>query len=162
MKKTRGYSLIEVLIVLAILAAVVLLAAPLSGTWIADANIQESEGQLKEAIGKAKSIALRNQMMAQGDAPVAAICIDTEHMLTVRKGATDTPPSCAATPAGEQVWQAQINKKVVIKNAGTALSCLCFNNKGLVTKTGTCTACAGNTTFILNVGSGDAQTFAIY
>lgn len=162
MKKVRGYTLIEVLIVIAILAAVVLLAAPISGSWIADSNIQEAEGQLKEAIGRAKSIALRNQMMARGDAPVAAICISTERALTVRKGTSAEPPECSSTPKGEQVWQSQINQKVTLKKDADTVSCLCFNNKGLTTIGGTCSACTSDTTLTLSVGSGTPETFAIY
>lgn len=161
MRKKRGYTLIEVLIVIAILASVILLTAPFSGSWIADANIQESEGQLKEAIGKAKSLALRNQMMARGDSPVAAICISNTQLLTVRKGEEGTPPSCT-TPAGEQVWETQLSPRVTIKSDADALSCLCFNNKGMVTQNSSCAGCAGHTELDLKVGSGDTQTFAIY
>lgn len=161
MRCHRGYTLIEILIVIAILASVVLLAAPLTGSWTTDANFQESEGQFKEAIGKAKSVALRNEMRALGETPVAAICISGTNALTVRKGATDTPPSCAATPAGAQVWQTQISTKVTIKSNSSPVSCICFNNKGLVTNNGNCSACASKTELELIIGS-DQRPFAIF
>lgn len=162
MSIARGYTLIEVLIVIAILAFVVLLAAPLSGTWVSDANIQETQGQLQEAVGKAKSIALRNQMMALGGAPVAAICISNAMALTVRKGTAGVPPSCVAPLAGEQVWQTQISTKVSIKQSSTVVSCICFDNKGLVTTNDTCSTCANSTALDLIIGNQPAESFMVY
>lgn len=161
MRHNRGFTLIEVLIVIAILAAVILLAAPLTGSWTADASIQESEGQLKEAIGRAKSIAQRNQMMAVGETPVAAICISDTKALTVRKGGENTPPSCAVNPAGTQVWQAQISQKVAVKNGVNTVSCICFNNKGLISTAGNCAACTSSTELNLAVGN-QSETFNIF
>lgn len=149
--KIKGFTLIEVLIVIAIVALIVLVAVPLSGSWIRDANMLDAEGQLTQAVGRAKAAALRNKMAATGSNPVSAICLTAGNLLTVREGtAANVAPSCAATPAGDQLWQTQINEHVSVKRDATnALTCLCFDSKGIVTTAGSCNSCATNASFLL-------------
>lgn len=161
MTKQSGYTLIEVLIVIAILAALVLMAAPLSGTWTASADAQQAEGQLKEAFSKAKSLAQRNEMAARGVTSVAAVCLDNR-VLSVRKGIGNAAAGCGANVAGEQVWQAQLGGNVTLLSAGAALACVCFDNKGLVTRGGTCNGCAASTTLVLSAGSYGPQTLQLF
>lgn len=161
MKRNGGYTLIEILIVIAILATVVLMAAPLSGGWINASNLQESEGQLREAVSRAKSLALRNAIAAKGGMPVSAVCLNTSRELSVRQSAADTPLNCALA-VGEKSWQASINEKMAIKHSGTAFTCVCFDNKALVTQAGTCSTCSSKPEFELIPNGSEAEALAIY
>lgn len=159
--KQRGFTLVEVLIVIAIIAVIIFIAAPLSGGWLRDANLLTAEAQLTEAIGRAKAASLRNSSAATGDNPVTAVCRSNGNLLTVREGTAAAAPSCS-TPAGTQVWQAQIDTKVTVQVSGSTLSCLCFANKGQTTTSGTCSSCAASTSFTLSATGTDSVTVAIF
>lgn len=160
--KKQGFTLIEVLIVIAIFALIVLVAAPLSGSWVRDANLLETEGQLTQAVGRAKAAALRNKVAATGDNPVSAVCLSNNNVLTVREGtAAGIAPHCT-TPAGDQLWQTQVNTNVTVKANGAALSCMCFTNKGLLTAQGNCAGCSTSTSFNLSASGTTPQDFALY
>jgi len=160
--KIRGFTLIEVLIVIAILGLLILVAAPLSGGWVRSANVLETEAQLTQAFGKAKAAALRNNRAATGDSPASAVCL-TNNVLTVREGTSTAAPSCGATPTGTQLWQIQVSEHVTVKlgsATGANFSCLCLNNKGQPT-TNACTGCATSINFHLSAGS-ETQNVALF
>lgn len=161
MKLSGGYTLIEVLIVIAILASLVLVAAPLTGSWLNASHLQESGGQLKEAVSRAKSIALRNAIAATGDTPVSAVCLNATRELSVRQSTIATPLNCP-TAVGEKSWQAKVSEKIGIKQNSTVFICVCFDNKALVTTAGTCLACSGDTEFEISAGGDTPRPFAIY
>jgi type IV pilus assembly protein PilA len=159
--KQNGFTLIEVLIVISILALIMLVAAPFSGSWVRDARLLETEGQLTQAMGRAKAAALRNGMGAMDANPVVAICKTNTNLVTVIEGISGTPPNCSPA-AGTQIWQAQINTDVTVNVNSALLSCLCLDNKGAVTTTGAaCSACSTATEFSLTSGS-VSSSVAIY
>jgi|SRR5690606_565123 len=155
MKKT-GFTLIEILIVIAIFALIILVAAPLTGSWVSDANRLEAEAQLTQAIGRAKAAALRNHRAATGDNPVTAVCLSGNNELTIREGTDAAAPNCDPA-AGTELWQVQINKNVTVQN----FSCLCFTNKGLLTNDGACSSCSTTTEFSLTAG-GESVPVTLY
>lgn len=138
---SKGFSLIEIMIVIAVIALVVLVAAPLTGNWVSDAKRIEAEAQLTQAVGRAKAAALRNHMAATGESPVTAICLSDSNLLTVLEGTAGAAPSCASA-GGTKLWQAQLHKGISVKVDSNDFSCVCFNNKGLLTTSGSCSACA--------------------
>lgn len=160
--KNRGFTLIEVLIVIAIFALIILVAAPLTGFWVRDANLLEAEAQMTQAVGRAKAAALRNYMAAKGDDPVTVICLSDTNLLTVREGTAGVPPSCGTTPAGTQLWRAQLSTNVTVQANSADFSCVCFTNKALLTNGGaTCSACSTSTQFSLSAG-GEPTTLVLY
>lgn len=161
MRQVRGYTLIEILIVIAILCALVLMAAPLTGGWTASAASQQAEGQMREAVGRAKSVALRNPVLASGDRPVSAICISQANVVTVKQGTGGTVPNCNSA-GGEQLWKTELNGRIEVKSGGARMKCVCFNNKGLVTQHSACNSCAVNTTIGIAIGGRDDEEYSIY
>jgi|GEM_PF-811935 len=159
--KQSGFTLIEVMIVIAIVALIALVAAPLSGSWVRDADLLNAESQLTEAVARAKALSLRNSRAATGESPAAVVCRSSTNLLTVMEGSTATAPSC--TPTGTQVWRAQMKTNVSVQVDSKDLSCLCFNNKGAITTATPCTtSCATSTTFSLNANGGEPLDVAIY
>lgn len=158
--RMRGFTLIEVMIVIAIFSLIILVAAPLSGGWVRDADLLTTESQLTEAVGRAKAASLRNASAATGENPAAVVCRSNTNLLTVIEGTSAVAPSC--TPTGTQVWQAQMNSKVTVQVNSTAFNCLCFNNKGAVTTTAPCNACAASTSFSLDAGGSHTSNVAVY
>lgn len=167
--KQQGFSLIELMITVALIALLALMGTSLSGGWVKSADRLEAEGDLTQALGRAQAAALRNAMGASGNTAVAAVCLSNTNVLTVLEGippvTTSTPavaaipPNCA-TPTGKQLWQTQVDTDVVITHNTTAFTCGCFNNTGLFTTTG-CTGCITTPTFELTTG-GSNEVVALY
>lgn len=153
MKQQLGFTLIEIMIVIGLIAFLALTVSPIGGSWIRSADVQKTEGNLMEAIGRAKAAALRNPSGVVGDMPVTAICIgDT---LVVLQSTDNDPPNCAGL-VGRQLWRTTLDTGVNItagNDSTTPVSCACFNNKGLLSSTNTCSSCASNTTFHLSAGN---------
>lgn len=151
----KGFTLIEVLIVIAIIGALVLVAAPLTGGWVKEANITNVESAMNEAIGRAKAIALRNENAITGNNAVAAICIDsaTRKLTVLESASAGASPDCT-TPTGAQVWQSQLSTDIAVTVAGASVTCLCFDNKSILTQASNCSTCTNATNFNLNSGGG--------
>ncbi len=157
-KFERGFSLVELMIILAITALLATAAAPLTSGWVRDAELTEVRGSLTQAFGRAKAASLRNFRGAQSNAPVAAICL-ANNTVTVREGTSTNAPSCSAN-TGTLVWQNPLDSNVTITSSGSAVSCLCFDNRGLLTNNA-CASCSTAGTLTLTAGSQN-DTLTIY
>lgn len=156
MKQQSGFTLIEIMVVIALIAFLALSVSPIGGSWVRSANVQKTEGNLMEAIGRAKAGALRNPTGLVGGLPVTAICLSDT--LVVLQSADSNPPNCTGL-VGNQLWRIPIDTGVKITASSTsteAISCACFNNKGLLSTNETCSSCATTTTFHLSSGSKNA------
>lgn len=145
-----------------LIALLALAASPLSGMWISDANAQKVEGDLVQAIGRAKAIALRNPTGTINRDPVAAVCLNADRSLTVLQSTANTPPDCAANK-GEQIWSTRLGEDVTVTTLNPAgnLSCLCFDNKAALTQE-KCLACSTTTTFTLVTRGKARDPISIY
>ena len=56
----RGFTLIELMVTLAILAMLLLMAAPLAADWVHGARTLQARGTLVQGFENAKALALRN------------------------------------------------------------------------------------------------------
>ena len=74
---SRGFTLVEAMVTLAIMALVIAVTVPLTGGWVASANRLDAQGALTEAFGHARGAAIRNAMAASADSPVAKICLES-------------------------------------------------------------------------------------
>jgi type IV pilus assembly protein PilA len=159
--KQRGFTLIEIMVVIGLVALLVLVVAPFGGNWMRDAELQDAESQLTQAIGRAKAAALRNKRGETSGGPVAAVCLSNTNIITLREGNSAAQVSCGASPTGDQLWQSQLKTHITVQVNSSAFACVCFNNKGIVTNNGGCSACAASTQFSLTTGS-LSSTLALY
>lgn len=60
MKRTLGFSLVELLVVLAVVAFLAFVTVPLASGWIRNAQLEKDFAGLQRALGNAKALAMRN------------------------------------------------------------------------------------------------------
>ena len=75
-RRQLGLSLIELAIVLLIVGLLAMAATPLTSSWGAGSDLHAASGQLNQAFGHARAVALRNEGGAVGDDPAARIVHD--------------------------------------------------------------------------------------
>lgn len=123
----RGYSLIELMIVLAIIAVLLAAGLPYTRAWV-DSNQQlQARNMLWEAVAQTRALAMRNPTQAQGNLAVAA-------QLTL---SPDTNAVAVAMPgAATAAWHATLPTRPTFQLTDAAnvpssgLACIAFNNRG--------------------------------
>lgn len=139
----RGFTIIEILITIGLVAVIAMIAVPLTGSWLRDSDVQTAGGQLTQAIGQAQASGIRNLPGSADNAHVALVCINTANdTVIVRESTSSVVANCTPTNTATLLWQAKLNDRVEIVDGGDiAVNCICFNNRGLLTDVGGCASC---------------------
>src|SRR5690554_3381020 len=111
MVSQRGFSLVELMIVLALLGFLLMLAVPLTNSWSASAKLRDAENLLQQGVGRSKALAQRNTLGVTGNQAAAHLCLDS----TTAKIELYPADSCN----GSVIWSAQLPAGVSIKNNET-------------------------------------------
>lgn len=123
----RGFTLIELVVTIAVLAMLLLLALPLTSAWADGAQQQTAANVLHEGIGRAKAQALLNPGSVTGtETPAAALCI-TNKTLSLHPIESGDSINCSSS----SIWSAQLPDKPAVKVASNDFVCVAFNNRGL-------------------------------
>ena len=149
-----GYTLTELIIVLAITSILLGATIPLGSFWINNSRITFVSGELSHALGKAIGGALRNEGGSTADEPAAAVCISSDNVLTVLEATATETPSCS-TPEGNEVWRTQLSDRVEITSQSNAVSCVCFTSRALLTTNSQCGVCLAATESSVDLSIGD-------
>ena len=150
----RGFTLIELMVTLAILAMLLLMAAPLAADWVHGARTLQARGTLVQGFENAKALALRNPCAdpnATGTPAAAALQAQTDgttvtlNVLALPQGVS----GCALLDARPNPqWTARLPDGVGLTLNGTLLTTgtpltVNLDNRGLP---------AASTPFILRRG----------
>jgi prepilin-type N-terminal cleavage/methylation domain-containing protein len=158
--KHAGLTLVEMMIVVALIGLLALLTSPLTGSWVHGARVGESLGAMEQAVGQAKAAALRNPAAMQGVEAASVICL-SDSVLSVRPAKPAAPPNAAAAatcgvggPAA--LWSTKLPDSVTVKVGTQSWSCSCFTNKALLTRSGAnCADCGNSLEFTISSGDED-------
>ncbi|THT98686.1 hypothetical protein E9531_14020 [Lampropedia puyangensis] len=108
----RGVSLIELMVTITVMFFLLLVAVPLTASWIHSAQVGKSKGLLMQATSQAKAIALRNPARVKTDSSEAAVTagiklLPNAVVLVCKSDPTDS--NCAEGGANVQ-WRTDLSR----------------------------------------------------
>jgi prepilin-type N-terminal cleavage/methylation domain-containing protein len=139
-KKQQGFTLIELMITLAIVAVLAMVAGPSMIDQINNSKVSSAQDNLNIAFSKAKSIAIRNQYSIYGDTKqdTAVVCIGSG-AIQVFEASAGTPATCGDSDDDTYVWGASVHADIEFKhNSDKDLAQICFDNRGQINNLGGC------------------------
>lgn len=150
MKRSQGFTLIELMITIAIFSLMVTMGAQLTTSWVNSAQQRDAAGLLKQGISRAKATALRNPGGALNSWPAAALCRSGQ-VLKLYSISDQASINCSST--SNILWQTNLPSAATLQAGGTDISCVAFNSRGLPVNGSN--ACA-TSTISVTVGSESA------
>ena len=141
----RGLTLVELLVTLAITAAMMLLAVAFGIAWTNGAQVVRSRAMLQGAFSVAKSVALQNPAQQILGNTAAVFCFSSGTVNVYAGG------SCSGTAS----WQGSLPSGVSVSFGGAATAaataCIALTNTGTAV-TGAGTNCVTNPSFRITKG----------
>lgn len=121
---SRGFTLVELMITIAVAALLALAAMPFTADWVDTARQMQARNLLREGAGHARALALRNPDARPGDEAVARLDLDADGRLQVLQ----LRPSPTADVV---VWQGQVHPSLSFKDDGNAtFACIAYTSRG--------------------------------
>jgi prepilin-type N-terminal cleavage/methylation domain-containing protein len=144
--RARGFTIIELLVTLTLVAILLGVAIPIAMTWLDNDKISETESVLQNAISVAKVQALSNPNGISGQThAVAAICAETlsDGKKTLAVKLVKNTPKGLQSPCGSgstSLWEAPIQSGVDLSYVDASskdkpLNYLMFNASGALVST---------------------------
>lgn len=123
----RGFSLVELMVTLAIVALLALVALPFSARWMDSDRQLQARGTLTEGVGHARALSLRNPGGIAHGAPAACLRLAAGNVLEVARLAVDQ--ACAE---GTVVWDGRLGASIALREPGTGtpFQCVAFDSRG--------------------------------
>lgn len=125
---SKGFSLIELMITMALAGLLIALGSSLSTGWFDSAYEQQAHSLLTEGISRTRSIALRNPSGVNDEVQTtaaAALCLTDQTLSVAYPNCTDASKTVA--------WSAKLPEQIIVKEANNnnVFFCLGINNRGL-------------------------------
>ena len=133
MTSQRGFSLVELMVTVAIMALLLLAAMPFTRDWVDGNRQMQVRNQLWEAGAQARSGALRNpDKGVGGNALAARLDFDGSSRLQVsdNDGSVIWQATVAGSPLLKRSSATPFADAAALKASSAGFSCLAFNNRG--------------------------------
>lgn len=162
----RGFTLIELMLVVLIIGLMVLVASPFTSAWSNSASVTKYEGVINYAISLAKTAAQRNEAGVDRAGQVTALCVSAGNdRLYVEQASVVAGVIVEAdcTLSSEIIYQADLPSNLTVtQDDDTAFEMsdgdgLCFNNRGLQVITAVADSCNASTGLKITVGNESAD-----
>ncbi len=156
-RRMAGFSLIELMVTLAVMAVLAAAGTPFALSWIDSNRQMQARNVMWEAVSQTRALALRNPGQVSGGAASARLERDGRTLQVLTPD--DTVLWTAQLPANATVKQtdaAGFSDAAALQDAGGELACVAFGNRGqrLPAAAG-CTSAA--TGFRLGIGMNDQE-----
>lgn len=155
----RGFTLVELMIVILIVTILLLMAVPLTAKWVGTANVNSATTLFNQGAAWAKSRALRNTGNVALNAPAAYLVLINgaanatgTGTLCVQDATTVNPGNLGCTNA---LWTAKLPQATSATLNGAASQCIAFSPNGLpaAATLGT-TACGATGVYAISTAQG--------
>lgn len=167
----KGFSLIELLITIALIAFLAFMALPMTAAWIDGPDVNKTQTGFTKAYTLAKNIAIREGAAQTANGASSALCLitnaDGTRRIIVRSQTGEVgdenrqPAHC--NDGGEVVYSQDIANGVSIKYGATAstdFKCACFTSKGAIAPITTTNCTAAQNCLNPSVAANDRFTFS--
>lgn len=124
-KQTSGFTLVELMITVALIGLLATIAAPYTVQWFQDAQVRQAANLLESAYGRARATAQRNPEGATESDPAAVLKLTNSAVLVCSGAAA----SCNAG-SSHLLWQAAITDGVTLTVNGSATGSFELLNTG--------------------------------
>lgn len=156
-----GFTLIELIITIAVLSILLMAGTALTRSWVDRSQVNSALATFKTAVYQAKASALRNTNNQPLNNSAVTVCFDsTNSTLNIIRTAVNSNDVCTV-PAGSPPSSDNIllrtmplSKDVFIQQGSTSFECLSFNSAGILVKA-TGTSCINDVTAAFKVGKND-------
>ncbi|MES2532155.1 MAG: prepilin-type N-terminal cleavage/methylation domain-containing protein [Pseudomonadota bacterium] len=145
--RSRGFTLVELMVTLTIMALLLAAAVPLTTTWLNGTRVQDAQSRLLQGYSIGKAIALRNPTQAQVPDAAAGLKLTSDGTLLACAG-DPAASSCAPGKAAVR-WQTVLPAGITIVLGGNAATrTLAIDNTSLP---------LGTASFLISKGNENAS-----
>ncbi|MBB5190888.1 prepilin-type N-terminal cleavage/methylation domain-containing protein [Silvimonas terrae] len=130
--RQRGFTLIEMMIVIVIISILLLLGVPLTAKWVGSANVNSATISFTQGAAWARSRALRNTAGVGLTAPSAYLILVNGNATSTSGGTVCVQDATTVTAltCSNAVWSGQLPNGTSATFNGAAAQCLAFTPGG--------------------------------
>lgn len=130
--KHQGFTLIELMITIALLSFILMIGSSLTRSWVDQSQVNSAINTVQDAVSQTKAIAIRNTNNTTMQQASASMCIYDQSIKIVYGICPSLEPSNA-------IQSFAISSGITIKQGNDPLFCMDFNYVGVLVPASSCT-----------------------